>query len=155
MSGVYTVQFNGVAATAQQDLFELVAASTKPIVILGFSLSQSTEVGDAQEEGLSLLFKSGQTTSGSGGSAPTPVACDSSGSAASFTAEANNTTKASAGTIVTHAAWNWNVRMPFDVIFTPEQQLIMASSRRCTLELATTPADSITISGTIWVQELG
>ena len=155
MSGVYTVQFNGVAATAQQDLFEIVAASAKPIVILGFSLSQSTEVGDAQEEGLSLLFKSGSTTSGSGGSAPTPVACDSSGGAASFTAEVNNTTKASAGTIVTHAAWNWNVRMPFDVIFTPEQQLIMAAARRCTLELATTPADSITISGTMWVQEIG
>jgi len=155
MSSVYTVQFNGVAVTAQQDLFELTASSTKPIVILAIHLSQSTEVGDAQEEGLSLLFKSGQTTSGSGGSAPTPVATDSSGLAASFTAEVNNTTKASAGTIITHAAWNWNVRMPFDYIFTPEQQMIMAASRRCTLELGTTPADSITMSGTIWVQEIG
>lgn len=155
MSGVYTVQFNGVAVTAQQDLFELTAASGKPIVILAFHLSQSTEVGDAQEEGLSLLFKSGQTVSGSGGSAGTAVGVDSSASAASFVAEVNNTTKANTGTIVTHAVWNWNVRMPFDVVFTPEQQLIMAASRRCTLELATTPADSITMSGTIWVQEIG
>ena len=53
MSGVYTVQFNGVAVTAQMDLFELVANSAKPIVILGFSLSQSTEVGDSAEEALS------------------------------------------------------------------------------------------------------
>lgn len=155
MSGVYTVQFNGVAVTAQQDFFQLTASSTKPIVILGFSLSQSSEVGDAQEEGLSILLKSGQTTSGTGGTAPTPVSTDSSGSAASFTAEVNNTTKASLGTIVTHAAWNWNVRVPFEVIFTPEQQLIMAASRRCTIELGTTPADSITVSGTIWVQEIG
>lgn len=155
MSGVYTVQFNGVAVTAQQDFFELTASSTKPIVILALSLSQSTEVGDAQEEGLSILLKSGQTTSGTGGTAPTPVSTDSSGSAASFTAEVNNTTKASVGTIVTHAAWNWNVRVPFDVVFTPEQQLIMAASRRCTIELGTTPADSITVSGTIWVQEIG
>lgn len=156
MSGVYTVQFTATAVTAQQDFFELTAASGKPIVILGFSLSQSSDVGDAAEEGLSVLLKSGQTTSGSGGgSPPTPVATDSSGSAASFSAEVNNTTKASAGTIVTHAAWNWNIRVPFDVVFTPEQQLIMAASRRCTLELATTPADSLTISGTIWVQEIG
>ena len=155
MSGVYTVQFNGVAVTAQMDLFELVANSAKPIVILGFSLSQSTEVGDSAEEALSILLKSGQTTSGSGGSTPTPVANDSTMAAASFTAEANNTTKASAGTIVTHGAWNWNIRVPLDVLFTQEQQLVMAASRRCTLELATTPADSITMSGVIWVQELG
>lgn len=155
MSGVYTVQFNGVAATAQQDLFELVAASGKPIVILGFSLSQSTEVGDTAEEALSILLKSGQSTSGSGGSTPTPVANDSTMAAAGFTAEANNTTKASTGTIVTHGAWNWNIRVPLDVLFTQEQQLVMAASRRCTLELATTPADSVTMSGTIWIQEIG
>lgn len=155
MSGVYTVQFNGVAVTAQQDLFELVAASGKPIVILGFSLSQSTEVGDTAEEALSILLKSGQSTSGSGGSAPTPVANDSTMASAGFAAEANNTTKASTGTIVTHGAWNWNIRVPLDVLFTQEQQLVMAASRRCTLELATTPADSVTMSGTIWIQELG
>ena len=155
MSGVYTVQFNGVAATAQQDLFELVASSSQPIVILGYSLSQTTELGDAAEEQLLVLLKSGQTTSGSGGSTPTPVSTDSSGGASGFTAEANNTTKASAGTILTHEARSWNVRGPLEVLFTQEQQLIMAAGRRCTLELATTPADSITINGTIWVQEIG
>lgn len=155
MSGLYTVQFNGVAVTAQQDLFELVGSATKPFVILGFTLSQTTEIADAQEEGLSILVKSGQTTSGSGGSAPTPVANDSTAAAAGFTAEANNTTKATAGTIVTHSAYSWNVRMPLEVLFTQEQQLIMVAARRCTVELGTTPADSITMNGTIWVQEIG
>ncbi len=155
MSGVYTVQFNGVAVTAQQDLFEITAASGKPVVILGFDLSQTTELGDAAEEQLLILLKSGQSTSGSGGTAPTPVATDSSGSAASFTAEVNNTTKASTGTIVTHAAYSWNVRTPLSVLFTQEQQLLMAASRRFTVELASTPADSITMNGTIWVQEIG
>lgn len=155
MSGVYTVQFSGVAATAQQDLFEIVGHASKPYVILGYSLSQTTEVGDAQEEQLLILLKSGQSTSGSGGSAPTPVATDSAGSAAGFTAEVNNTTKASTGTIVTHEARSWNVRGPFDVLFTQEQQLVMAAGRRATLELASTPADSVTINGTMWVQEIG
>ncbi len=155
MSGVYTVQFNGVAVTAQQDFFEIVAASGKPIVVLGYSLSQTSEVGDAQEEQLSILLKSGQTTTGSGGSSATPVATDSSGGAASFTAAVNDTTKASGGTIVTHEARAWNVRGPLEVLYTQEQQLIMAAGRRMTLELASTPADSITVNGTIWVQEIG
>lgn len=155
MSGIYTVAFNSVAVTAQQDFFEITAASGKPIVLIGFGLSQSTEVGDAQEEGLNILIKSGQTTSGSGGTAPTPVANDSSLSAAGFSAEVNNTTKASAGTIVTHYAYNWNVRAPLDYVFPEPMQLVMAASRRMTIELGTTPADSITISGYVVIQEIG
>ena len=156
MSGVFTVQFNGVAITASQDLFELVGASTKPYVILGFDISQTSDYGDANEEGLLVQLKSGQTTSGSGGSAPTPVNNEpASANTAGFTAEANNTTKASAGTIVTHGSWAWNVRMSLTVLFTQEQQLLMAAARRSTLELVGVPADSITVNGTIWVQEIG
>lgn len=155
MSGIYTVQFTGVAVTAQQDFFEIVAASAKPLVLIGFGLSQSTDVGDAAEEGLSVLVKSGSTTSGSGGSAPTPVALDSSQSAAGFTAEVNNTTKATAGTIVTHYAYNWNVRMPLDIILPEPMQIILVGARRMTIELATTPADSLTVSGYAVLQEIG
>lgn len=156
MSGVYTVQFNGVAVTVQQDLFEIVGAATKPYVILGFGVSQTTEVGDAQEENLLLLLKSGQTTTGSGGTVPTPVAVDtSSATAAGFTAEANNTTKATTGTILTHKPFAWNVRAPMDYVFTEAEQLLMAAARRCTLELASTPVDSITMNGYITVQEIG
>lgn len=155
MSGIYTVQFNGVAITTQQDLFELVAASGKPIVLLAFGLSQTTELGDAQEEQLLILLKSGQSTSGSGGSAPTPVPTDSGGIAASFTAEVNNTTKASTGTIVTHKPYAWNVRAPLDIVFTEQEQLVMAAGRRMTIELASTPNDSITCNGYAVVQEIG
>lgn len=154
MGRMYTVQFNAVGVTAQQDLFELVPAATSGLTIHEIGLSQSTEVGDAQEEGLNLLLKSGQTTSGTGGTGPTPVPLGSvADAAAAFAAEVNNTTKASAGTIVTHYAWNWNVRMPFQHIFTPESRPRMQPSRRCTLELATTPADSITMSGYMVVEE--
>lgn len=155
MSGIYTVQFNGVAATAQQDFFELVAHASKQCVLLSWGLSQSTEVGDTQEEGLSLLVKSGSTVSGSGGTAPTPTNNDGAGAASGFTAEANNTTKANTGTILTHYAYNWNVRMPFDQIYTEQMQIIFGASRRLTIELATTPADSITLSGYAVVQEIG
>jgi len=156
MSGIYTVQFNGVAVTAQQDLFELVAHASKQCVLLGFSLSQVTEVGDAQEEQVSILVKSGQTTSGTGGTSVTPVPLDTSNTIASgFTAEANNTTKASTGTISTHYTYTWNVRMPFDIILPDTMQLIFGAGKRVTIELATTPADAITMSGFVVVQEIG
>lgn len=154
MSRLYTVQFNGVSVTAQQDLFELVAPSTGAVVLHAIELSQTTELGDAAEEQLSILLKSGQTTSGSGGTAPTPVPLAFGDAAAGATAEVNNTTKASAGTIVTHAAWAWNVRTEFMRLFTPEMRPILRASRRMTVELATTPADSITLNGTLWFEEL-
>ena len=149
MGRMYTVQFTGVAVTAQQDFFEIVAAAGKTCKIRGVMLSQSTEVGDAQEEGLSILFKSGSTTSGSGGSAPAPVPTNVNDAAAGFTAEANNTTKASVGTIVTHVADNWNVRMPYMWMMPEEMCVQLTGGRRFTLELGTTPADSITMSGYI------
>lgn len=155
MGRVYTISFTAVAVTAQQDLFELVAAAGKPFRILGWGLSQSTEVGDAAEEGLAIILKSGQTTSGSGGSTPTPVPLNVTDAAAGITAETNNTTKASAGTIVTHYADNWNVRQPYTVILPDRMQPEIAGGRRATLELATTPADSITMSGWIAVEEMG
>ena len=155
MSRKYTVVFNAVAVTAQQDFFEIVAASGKPCRVLGLMLSQSTEVGDSAEEGLNITIKSGQTTSGSGGSSYTPVPLNTTDAAAGFTAEINNTTKASTGTIVTHVADNWNVRLPYVLIFTPEMQVEVIGGRRLTVELGTTPADSITISGTLFVEELG
>lgn len=155
MSRIYTITFAGVAVTAQQDFFELVAAAGKPFRLLSLLLSQSSEVGDAAEEGLAISIKSGQTTSGSGGSAPTPVPLNVTDAAAGITAEVNNTTKASAGTIVTHYADNWNIRQPYMLVLPEKMQPEVAGGRRLTVELGTTPADSITISGTAVVEEFG
>ena len=152
---VYTVQFAAVAATAQQDFFEFVAAAAKPLRLLSLTLSQETEVGDAAEEMLRVAIKRGQTTSGSGGSAPTPVPMNATDAAAGFTAEANNTTKASAGTIVTLHTEAWNVRMPLVYMPTPDMQPELVGGGRMTVELLTTPADSITISGVAYLEEVG
>jgi len=152
---LYSAQFNGVAVTAQQDFFEVNVASTKVVVIHSIHLSQSTEVGDAQEEGLSILIKSGPTVSGSGGSTPTAIPRQLGDSAYAGTVEANNTTKANTGTIVTHDARNWNVRIPLDLYYPPDQRIVLAPSARLTVELGTTPADSITASGIIVFEEIG
>jgi hypothetical protein len=144
------------AQTAQVDIFEIVAPSTKALRILEIHLSQSTEVADAQEEQLLIHVKSGQTTSGSGGNTGVAAAPVSKGdSAAGSTIETHNTTKASAGTIVTHLSQAWNVRTPLDIIFTPETVIELPPSERMTVELGTTPADSITLGGYVVFEEIG
>ena len=159
MPRLYTAVFSSVAVTAQQDLFELVAPADAIVVLHKIHLSQSTEVGDAQEEGLALLIKRGigTVTSGSGGSTPTAQPIEDGDTAFGGTVEANNTTKmvVGTGTIETLDSLNWNVRVPLDIIFTPETRPVISPSNRITLELATTPADSITMSGSITFAEIG
>src|SRR5690242_16165892 len=94
---VYTVTFQAVAITVSQDLFEITPADDKPVQFLGLFLAQNTDVGDAQDEILRWSVIRGFTTSGSGGSAPTPRPTKRSDAAAGFAAEVNNTTKATTG----------------------------------------------------------
>lgn len=155
MGRIYTATFADVAVTAQQDLFELVAPSDAIVLIHQLEISQLLDVGDSQEEMLSIRLKSGSTTSGSGGSTVTPVPISAGDPAFGGTCEANNTTKASLGTIVTHYVWAWNVRMDFNKLWVPELRPILSPLRRLTVELATTPADSLTMSGVLTFEEVG
>lgn len=155
MGRMYSVIFNGVAVAAQQDFFEVNAASTKIVVIHSLHLSQETNVSDANEKELRLAVKTGATTSGSGGTAPTAVPRVTGDSAYGGTVEANNTTKATTGTIVTHSVRTWNIRVPLDVYWPPDQRIIMAPSARLTVELLTTPAASTTMSGELVIEEIG
>ena len=152
---MYTAQFSGVAVSAQQDLFELVAPSDAVVVIHQIVLAQSSETGDAQEEGLLVQLKRGATTSGSAGSSVTPVPLQAGFSAAGSTVEANNTTKASSGTIVTLHSEAWNIRAPFVWLPPPELRVVVSPGVRFTVELATTPNDSITMGGTVYFEEIG
>jgi hypothetical protein len=152
---VYTVSFEGVAATVVQDLFEINASSTKSLRVLGLFLSQYTEEGDAQDELLRVRVRRGLATSGSGGSTSTPAALNPSSSAASFTAEINNTTQASTGSPVTLHVDAFNVRAGYVLILPPEMQWIVPASGRLTIELNEAPTDSVTLGGTLYVEEIG
>lgn len=152
---MYTTSFSGVAVTAQQDFFEINSVSNKTLCVHSIRLSQSTDVGDAASEALSVNLISGHATSGSGGSTHTPAPTNTGGSASSFTVEINNTTIASTGTAVTHYAWNWLIQTPFVEQFTPSEMIYLAPGGRLVLRLLTTPADSITCSGTMCIEEFG
>ena len=149
MARIYTAQFSAVAVTAQQDLLSLLAGTNTPCVVHEIFLSQSTNVGDANEKELSIVVKQGATTAGSVGTAPTPIPRDVDDSAAAAVARANDTTIAGTGTIVTTHSWNWNTRIPFQVLFTPELRPYVKGARRLVVGLLTTPGASTTMSGYI------
>ena len=159
MGRIYTATFKAVAVTAQQDFFEVLAPSDAVVVIHSWFLSQTTETGDAAEEMLQLTTNRGigSVTSGSGGSTATAQPREDGDAAFGGTVEINNTTKMAtgSGSLEELEAHAWNIRVPYQVIYTPETRPVISPSNRWTIELETTPADSITISGMILLEEIG
>ena len=155
MGRMYTATFNNIDVSSAQDLFELVAPADAIVVLHDIHLSQNSDVGDTEEEVLCVELTSGYTLSGSGGSSVTPVPILLGDAAFGGTCEVNNTTRALSGTIVTHAVWNWNIRVGFDKVFTPETRPILSPSRRMCLGLPIAPNDTVIMSGTITFEEIG
>lgn len=157
----HTAIFKAVAVTAQQDFFEVKSSANATTLVHGFVLSQSTETGDAAEEMLQLTTNrafGSSPTSGSGGTAPTPTTRRRGDAAFGGTVEVNNTTKIAAGTgtLTTDLeTFTWNERVPFVFWYTPEARPMILPGEYWTLELETTPADSVTISGTIYLEQIG
>jgi hypothetical protein len=154
MPRVYAVPFSAVAVSAAQDLWELTPADDKPLEIVGIELGQTSDAGDAQDELLQISIIRGHTTSGSGGSAATPVPLNPNDTAAGFTAEVNNTTVASAGTTTTLHTGAWNVRAGY-INWFPEESRPQAGQGNTTIVVRqTAPADALTVSGVLYVREL-
>ena len=156
MGRMYTVSFENVAVTAAQDFFETTPAVDKPIAVHGLLLYQSTDVGDAAEEMLRLEIIRGHTTSGSGGTTPTPAPLDTNDTVAGDTTwEVNNTTIASVGTTAILYVHYFNIRGGFEFWYPPEARP-KATNGNTTLvvRLMAAPADSITMGGTLIYEEL-
>lgn len=152
MGRVYIATFELVAATAAQDLFEINAPSDGIVVLHGFGVSQSSDVGDAASEMLNVLLHRG-STSGSGGSAPTAAPLDVGDAAFGGTVETNNTAQSTEGTQL--GSWDFHIAAGLQVIFTPEMRPVISPSGRLIIELQSTPADSLTISGYAVFEEVG
>jgi hypothetical protein len=156
---MYTAVFKDIAVTAVQDLFEVAAPSDAVTVVHRVMLTQSTETGDAAEEMLRLTTNRGvgSVTSGSGGGSVTAQPVSDGNSAFGGSVERNNTTAmaAGSGSLEELESFGWNVRVPFDLIWLPEFRPVISPGNRWTLELESAPADSVTMSGTLWFEEIG
>lgn len=155
MGAVYTVYLAATAFTVAADLVEITPADDRPVVVHGFRVWQTTELGDAAEEIIGLAWVRGNTTSGSGGNtsvAATPK--DPRAASAGMTVETANTTAASAGSPVTVYSTGWNVRAPLEVVFAPEQRIKCDQGQTLlVLRMLAAPADSISIGVSVDIEE--
>ena len=152
----YAVPFGPTALTATFDIFEVAPADDKQVTLLGIVLGQTTEIGDAQEEMLEVIITRGGTamTSGSGGSAATPVPLDPADTAFGGTVEVLNTTKATftSGLVVHRDAFN--VRVGWQYMPPPEQWIeVTQANGGLSASIPGTPVDSITFAGTVYLGE--
>jgi hypothetical protein len=156
---LYTVQVNGVTVSAAQDLFEVLAPTDAVVVIHDWAVFQTSDVGDAAEEILRLetVRGVGSVTSGSGGTTPTAQPLQDGDTAFGGTIEANNTTRMAVGTgtLETLEERGWNIRVPYDRVYTPETRPVISPGNRWTLSLPAAPADAITMGATLTLEEIG
>lgn len=152
MGRMYSVTFEEVAVTAVQDLFEVVAPADSAVAICGLVISQSSDAGDSASEQLNVLIHRG-STSGSGGSAATPAPMNLGDAAFGGTCEVNNTSQSTEGTQL-HAEC-FNIMAGLALWWPPECRPMVSPSGRVIVELQTAPADSLTMSGTLYIEEIG
>lgn len=164
MGRVYAVPFTGtiVAASGDTDIWSFQPAANKPISLRGFTLGQTSEVGDAAEENIRITVKRlpATFTVGTGGSAVTAVAPVGSSldTVWGFTARTNDTAVATtSGAVQVLDEFGWNERnTPYehwypDIDFCPGAFNAQGLVIRC----ETTLLDDMTFTGTAWVEEDG
>ncbi len=154
MGAVYTVEFENVAVVESRDFFELRPVADRPLRIIGLVIAQSTEFGDAAEEMMRWQIIRGHATTGSGGATPTPRPVLPDQATVGFAADTNNTTLAAGGTPVNLHSDVFNVRT--GLIWTPPPKLQIGTDNGegfLVVRLLSTPTDSISFNGTIYVAE--
>ena len=150
MGRIYSAVFTEVAVSAQQDLFQL-EANTVPIIIHAIYLSQSSDVGDAAAENLSILI---QRVTDEVTDDVTEQALDGGDAAANAEIAVNETTELTTGAAVLHSEC-WNIAQTFIFLPPPELRPTIKIGDAVVVNLNTTPGDPITMSGTIYFEEIG
>ena len=155
MSRMYSVTFEAVSVSAPQDLFQIIGASGKVLRIIDISLADiDTTEPTNQQLSLRCRLLPATVTNGSGGSAPTPQPFDPGDAAASFTAKANSTTKATTGgtaSVIREDGCNIAAGYAFPFSAPP----IVISGTSFVFELLSTVSGTCTMSGTCTVEEIG
>lgn len=154
---IYVAGVQAVAVSAAQDILSLLASSTVPLEILNWGVGQTSDFGDANDEGLRLRERRGMTTVGSGGTTPSIVPADRLHNRTTATAvcRANDTTAASGGTIDELPEIGWNIRSSSWIYMpVPDRTFTVDVSTRWALNLPAAPLDGITLSAWVMWREL-
>ena len=151
MGRIYSFAFSGSAETAATGLMELANAADRIALVHEIALSQLLDFADAAEEMLLLNVKKGITT-GTAGTGATEVQFDG-GDAAPTAVGQYSQGVSTAGSLI--QSIYWNIRIPFQHIYTPETRPVLGPNEKFVVELATAPADSITFGGYMIWEEIG
>lgn len=150
MGRIYTVSFTEVAVTAQQDLFQIEAVNV-PVIIHAVYLSQSSDVGDAAAEGLSILIR---RVTDALTNVTAEAQLDTGDAVANADLNVNDTSELVTGAQIVHSEV-WNIALPFVYLPPPELRIIVPVDDVITVNLNTTPNDEITMSGVMYFEETG
>lgn len=159
MGRIYYVNtgFQTVASASMPiDLLEITAGTEKPFVVHEVTVSQSSDFGDTEAEQIRIAVKraTGAFSSGTGGASATTVKGSLSDSAAGFTAERNNTTQASGGTIETLVTEAVPVQAGYQRIWTPETRPTIQPTDALIVSIEGSLADDLTMTATAIIEEL-
>jgi hypothetical protein len=155
MPRTYAVTFEEIACNGPQDLVQISGAAGKTLRILRqFVAMADTSPPTNQQLALRSRFLPATVTAGSGGTSPTPQPFDPGDAAASFTAKANSTSKATTnGTASILEENGCNAFAGYDYMF-PKPPII-GPSEAFVFELLSTPVGTPHLSGGVVVEESG
>ena len=160
MGRLFSARFEAVGVTAAQDLFSLGAPTSGMGRLHSVVIAQTSDVGDAAEEILIVRIVTGNTTVGSGGTAPTAVPFQL-GDTPTVTVRANDTTEVTAGSQAIKHSDAFNIRVGWQYVPTPEtridfNELAAGTTTFLAVQLISVPSDSVDLTGTIiWEEMLG
>lgn len=152
---MYTSQFDNVTVTnASQDIWELVAAAGVSVMVhwIKVTFAPTITSGVAQDVRVRLQLVERSTT-GTGGSAVTPVGINPRNTVAAATTTTRTvTTPGTIGDI------RWSdqpsVIVPFELIFTPDTRMPIQGGGRLCLFLAAAPGQTFVTDSTICFEEI-
>jgi len=148
MGRMYSVEFSEVAVTAQQDLFQIEAIGV-PAIIHSIYISQSSDVGDATAAMISLRIH--RVTDTVTDDLPARQ-LDPGDATQNANVAINETTELVTGIEVIHSEV-WNIALPWVFMPPPEMRIIVEVANTVVVNMNTT--DTLTMSGTIYFEEVG
>ena len=159
MTTIFSIPISATITTAGGDheLFEASASATRGLRLRGFVLGQTSEVGDAAEEGLQIgVYGLAATVTSSNGSAATPRSLDGENITPGFTAKNPGTSIATtSGTTFIYMQLAWNIRnSPYEFWF-PDTTFcpVCRPSESLVIRQLTTAADDYSFFGTVFIEE--
>lgn len=157
MGRMYCVSFEGISVSAVQDLLEVQTHDDKVIVLHEAHCSQDdTDTGEQLRA--SIVRATAGYTSGSGGGTATVEKRDAGDADDSLLAhERNNTTQVAAGTGALERIFSrgFNSLAGFDYLPTPETRPVVGGGGAFVFDLDVAPSSAITMSGYMWLEEIG